>query len=43
MRCSWPTSVARALGLAWTARLRVVFVHRGRARSGVTEILAWAE
>ena len=26
-----------------TARLRVVFVHRRRARSGVTEILAWAE
>jgi hypothetical protein len=26
-----------------TSRLRVVFVHRGKARSGVSEILVWAE
>jgi hypothetical protein len=26
-----------------TARLRVTFQHRGEARSGVSEILAWAE
>ena len=26
-----------------TSKFRVVFTHRGNARSGVTEILAWKE
>ena len=25
------------------ARLRIVFTHRGQARSGVTEVLVWNE